>query len=83
MRRMETLKHLDNPSVSGWQPGWEKMSGLTDTQMCALLPVQSLRGWDNSLIRELCQREGATAAKCFHPQLLHINTLHPVMHTVY
>ncbi|KAG7496004.1 hypothetical protein JOB18_010387 [Solea senegalensis] len=36
----ETLEHLEDPSVSGWQPGWEKMSDLSDTQMCGLLAVQ-------------------------------------------
>lgn len=38
--RTETLEHLENPLVSGWQPGWEKVSDLSDTQMCGLLPVQ-------------------------------------------
>lgn len=36
----ETLEHLENPLVSGWQPGWEKVSDLSDTQMCGLLPVR-------------------------------------------
>lgn len=36
----ETLEHLENPLVSDWQPGWEKVSDLSDTQMCGLLPVR-------------------------------------------
>ncbi len=36
----ETLEHLENPLASGWQPGWEKVSDLSDTQMCGLLPVR-------------------------------------------
>lgn len=36
----KTLEHLENPLVSVWQPGWEKVSDLSDTQMCGLLPVR-------------------------------------------
>lgn len=36
--RAETSEHLENPLVSGWQPGWEMASDLSDTQMCGLSP---------------------------------------------
>lgn len=48
-REQKTLEHLENPLVSGWQPGWEKVSDLSDTQMCGLLPV---RGYEAGITHQ-------------------------------